>query len=164
VAIADFERWREELLFTGRIVRDDDKSVSPDEAQRRVHRYLELVEAADGTWTEPVFQSLVDSLQVDDDYEVYETTVGQILAFPPEKFGPWFVKALPDLLKRQPERAADILSLLINNYKGWGAEHLLTFRQALHKTSDPVRQELFNFIAQQEREGWLKEKPGYYVA
>jgi hypothetical protein len=162
--IAEFERWREEVLFTGRIVQDSDTSVDPDEAGRRARRYTELVESSRGNWTEEVFQTLIESLQVDDDYEVYETTVGVIFSFPPEKFGGWLVKALPGLVRRQPARAGDFLSLMVNNYRGSAPQHLVAFRDALRRAPATLRDELLAFIAQQEREGWLQEKAGFYVA
>ena len=162
--IAEFERWRAEVLFTGRLIQDGDTSVDPDEAARRAHRYTELVDSAKGNWTEEVFQTLVESLQVDDDYGVYETTVGVIFSFPPEKFGGWLMKALPDLARRQPEHAGDFLSLMVNNYQGSAPQYLVAFREALRCAPATLRNELLAFIAQQEREGWLQEKSGFYVA
>jgi len=47
MAILDFNVWREELLFTGRIVADCDDSVHPEEKERRCWRYVELVQMAD---------------------------------------------------------------------------------------------------------------------
>ena len=46
--IDDFAAWKNELLFTGRIVQDEGDSVDPNAAHRRSLRYCELVEQLDG--------------------------------------------------------------------------------------------------------------------
>ena len=157
MGITDFNRWREEVLLAGQIA-------PTDEGGERARRYAELVENANGNWTQEVFGTLLDSMQVDEDYEVYETTVRVIFSFPSEKFGPWLVDSLPDLIRRQPERAGDLLSLMVNNYQGSAPQYLLAFREALRCAPATLRNQLLAFIAQQEREGWLQEKPGFYVA
>jgi|SRR6185369_12480578 len=166
MAIPEFEAWREELLFTGRIVADSDDSIPPDEKERRCRRYVELVDMAHGVWEERVFEALVDSLQVDYDYEVYETTIGVITAFPSDSFGPWMVKALPGLIGRQPERAGDFLSLMVNYHRKATSPalvgHLAAFVRALTQAPDDIRREIRAFIAEQERQGWLRDKRGLF--
>lgn len=164
MAIADFDEWREELLFTGRIISDSDTSVMPEEAERRCHRYIELVEAARGIRSRRVLQALVDSLQVDDDYEVYERTVGLILDVPARDFGAWLIDAFPGLIERQPDRAGDLLSLMINSDRGGGAAHLSSFRLALEAAAPAIQREIRTFIKAQESSGWLEDKPGYFDA
>ena len=43
-----FADWKLELLFTGNIVRDSDKTVSDTDRQQRFIRYVEMLEAIDG--------------------------------------------------------------------------------------------------------------------
>lgn len=116
LVIEDFAAWREELLFTGAIIQDGDTSVDSAEAGRRCDRYLELLDEAEGSESQNVFQTLLDSMRVEEDYEVYEATLRVAFSFPAERLGSWLFDALPSFLARDPERANDWLRVLA--YRG----------------------------------------------
>lgn len=61
--ISDYDAWEIELIETGRIVQDDDNSVSPDEAERRFNRYVALVDLAKGIEGQAAATALVRSIQ-----------------------------------------------------------------------------------------------------
>jgi hypothetical protein len=92
--------------------------------------------------------------------------VGAITGFPSELFGPWMVKALPDLIVRQPERAGDFLSLMVNYHRKARSPaligHLAAFVQALARAPEVTKAEIRAFIEAQECDGWLRDKPGFF--
>ncbi len=164
MAIDNFDTWRNELILTGKLFQDN--GVSPEnleQDEKQTKRYVELVEMAEGVNEQRVFRALIDSLQVDDDYEVYETTVGVVMSFPPKEFGLWLVEALPSLIVRQPERAGDLLSLMVNNTR-LGDNRIIDFKYALQGSPETIKNQIFSFIRQQEENGWLKNKKGWYDA
>ena len=61
-------------MLTGNIVQDDDVTTDRDEAVARQCRYIALLELVDGSEGQEVFQALLDSMQAEEDYEVYEST------------------------------------------------------------------------------------------
>lgn len=87
MAIPNFDTWRSELLATGRIAQDGDPPEVWDKSESDVKRYLELVEMACGIHEERVLGALLDSMQVEDDYEVYESTVRVMFSFSPRSAG-----------------------------------------------------------------------------
>lgn len=98
--IANFEAWKEELLFTGNIIQDEDDTVSPEERARRCTRYGELLDAVDGTEGYEVFQALIDSLQAKQDYGVYQTTYNVLWSFRDPQFAEYLIKSLPSVIRR----------------------------------------------------------------
>ena len=59
----DFQTWRSELLHTGDIIQDGDKSVSQPESEQRFNRYIEMLDAVSGQEGIETFIAIVDSLQ-----------------------------------------------------------------------------------------------------
>jgi hypothetical protein len=159
--VDDFERWRQELIDTGRIVQDDDPPELLDKGEEWCRRYVELVDQAQGIYEQNVFQALIDSMQVEEDYEVYESTKGALWSFPASEFGRWFAQSLPDLIARQPEWAGDFLSAMINGARA-GDPRLEEFKTALRKMSGPDKRAIRTFVRAQEEHGWLDTKPGWY--
>jgi hypothetical protein len=162
MTIPDFETWREELISTGRIAQDGDPAEVWEQSKAQVARYLDLLDMARGVYEKRVFEALLDSMQVEDDYEVYETTVGVLFSFPPEQFGLYLTEFLPCFLERDPERAGDLLSLMVNNAKS-SDRNIVEFKCALRNADASSKETLFGFIKLQEKPGgWLDNKPGWY--
>jgi hypothetical protein len=105
--IDNFAAWKEELLFTGRIVQDEDETVSWEERHRRFLRYIELVEQLDGTERRDALAALLQSVQMTNDYGGYQTTYRVMGRFPDQEFTEVFVAELPALIMRQPDWAGD---------------------------------------------------------
>jgi len=160
--IADFESWRRELISTGRMAQDGDPAEVWEQSEAQVARYLELLELARGVYEKEVFKALLDSMQVEDDYEVYETTIGLLLSFPFEQFGPYLAEYFPEFLARDKERAADFLSLMVNYAKDGGKE-IVEFKNAVRNSDRASREVIQGFVKLQEKPGgWLDNKPGWY--
>ena len=109
--IPDFENWKRELIITGKLPQD----YAPPEDDYKWDRYIELLEMAEGIYEQRIFHALVDSMQVEFDNEVYEFTIRLIFSFPPSLFGVSLVESLPSLITRLPNKAGDLVSLIINN-------------------------------------------------
>lgn len=157
--IPDFEQWRAEVLFTGKIIQDGDMTVPSDEAERRCNRYHELVDMVEGIEGQAVFQTLLDSMQVEDDYEVYQAVFRVAESFPDPEFSQYLVAALPDLIKRQPEQsgwAGDFLNAMAGR-----PERIRTFNAQLAQADLLVRKAIVKYIRKQESKGgWLENSVG----
>ncbi len=162
MGIADFEDWRKELISTGRIAQDGDPPEVREQSEGQDARYHELLEMARGVHEKQVFKALLDSMQVEDDYGVYETTIGLLFSFPSETFGPYLAEYLPEFLARDQERAGDILSLMVNNGMG-GDRNIVEFKKAIGNSDNESKRVVRDFIKlQEEPGGWLENKPGWY--
>ncbi|MEZ4223249.1 MAG: hypothetical protein R3B13_20055 [Polyangiaceae bacterium] len=68
--------------------------------ERQVAEYLQLVSQLTGKEPADWFQALVDSIVVREDHGVYEAVYTALWRFPPLRFGPAMVAALPGLIRR----------------------------------------------------------------
>jgi len=151
--IQDQDVWRAELMRTGNIVQDDDEKADRDQAERDCVRYVELVEMVDGSEGRFAFDALVGSMQVPDDYEVYEATVGVLHRFPEVSIGEWLYDGWFGLLERSPNRAWDLLNQLARD--GFGAEARQAFNGAWGHADAEHQRRLLALVEEKERDGWL---------
>ncbi len=152
----DFDGWKRELLFTGRIVQDGDTSVPDDEAERRCRRYIELVDMVDPLrHGEPTFLALAESMQVEEDYEVYQATMRVMESYPSAEFGRYLVRALPDLIRRETCWASELLGVAAGR-----AAETAAINTALAETSPDDLNEIMAFVDLEEDDGWLEDSKG----
>ena len=151
----DFEMWRRELLHTGDIVQDGDKSVPQSERERRFNRYIEMLEAVSGQEGIETFIAVLDSLQAKHDYGAYQGTYGTLRRFPPGVAGQGLVAALPRLIERQPDCAGDILSQLAKSPHQESIAVLSAFKSALTAASADAQKAIMDFVIREESGGWL---------
>ena len=152
MSISDFASWRTELIQKGRIP-SDDKDVDRDVAERDCLRYVELVDLVSGTEGVVAFDALLESMQVEEDYEVYETTVGALQRFPADIAGDRLFAGWRDLSKRCRFRAWDLLSLLaMGCFQQRGID---AFNLAWARGPVEWRRELLALVLEQEKKGWL---------
>ena len=147
--------WRAELIRTGNIVQDDDREADRDQAQRDCLRYVELVEMVDGSEGRNVFDALIASMQVPEDYEVYEATVLVLHRFRGASVGEWLYDGWFGLLERSPFRAWDLLNQLARD--GFGVEAREPFNLAWGRADPQQQRRLLALVEQQERDGWLDD-------
>jgi hypothetical protein len=158
--IDDFAAWKEELLFTGRIVQDDDHSVSREEAHRRFLRYVELVEQADGSEGPKAVCALIRSMQMREDYGAYQSVYHAMARFPEKEFLEVLVQELPNLIERQPDWAGDFLVGIANGQGGKWDYQIAMFNDAVASSSPSQRQVIVNYVRSQEPSGWFKHRVG----
>ena len=151
--IENFAAWRAELMHTGRIPPDSDTTVDPDQAERDCRRYVELVDMVRGDEGRDVFDALLASMQVPEDYEVYEATVGTLHLFKTPDVGAWLYDAWKSLAERSPERAGDLLNLLARG--SFGDDAIQRFNQAWGAAGDRRKAEMLEEVHRQEADGWL---------
>lgn len=149
----DFESWKAELLLTGNIVQDDDDSVSEAERVRRSERYLEMVNAIEGTDGEDTYCALVESMRAENDYGAYQSTFNALGRFPPDVAGGGLVRSLPGLIRQRPHWAGDLLC-------GLPDEHVAGLNAALAQSAQEVRDLIVAFVLQEEDGGWLEDRTG----
>jgi hypothetical protein len=152
VPIADFESWRSELIQKGRIP-SDDEAVDRDAAGRDCLRYVELVDMVRGTEGIVAFEALLESMQVEEDYEVYETTIGALQRFPGDIAGDRLFAGWRDLSHRCGSRAWDLLSLLAMGC--FQPPAINAFNLAWARAPVEWRRELLALVLEQEQKGWL---------
>ena len=155
-----FDSWKEELLFTGRIVQDEDETVSPDEAHRRFLRYVELLEALDGTEGASVLEALFQSIQMKNDYGAYATALRVMGRFPDDIFFPVMVEQLPDLIRRQPDWAGEVLVSIANGQGTRWEYQIPLFNEQVARAAEPVQTAIVQYIRNQEQKGWLTHRVG----
>ena|SRR5437867_1692044 len=151
--ISDFESWRSELIQKGRIPSDDEQEVDRDAAGRNSLRYVELVDMVTGTEGSAAFDALLESMQVEEDYEVYETTIGALQRFPGDMAGDRLFAGWRDLRQRCGLRAWDLLSLTAMG--AFQARGIKAFNLAWARAPAEWRQELLALAHEQEQKGWL---------
>lgn len=160
MAVADMPTWERELLSCRRIVQDEDTSVSVEEAERRFNRYIELIDAVDGTEGEPAARALMRSMQAVHDYGAYQATLGKLVfAFPPKEVAAAVVAEVPRLIDTLEDWAGDVLSLL-TQAQGRSAELVQAFNSSLALAPVQDRARIVTFIRAQEGEGWLEHRRG----
>jgi hypothetical protein len=162
--IQDIENWKTELLFTGRIIQDDDKTVSSNEAEKRFNRYIELLDMVEGNEGPDVFRAIIDSIQADEDYGAYQSALSITYKFPEPLYTESLIKALPDLIRRQPDWAGTFLVSIANQVEFGNTENIYRFNQYLSRSDNETRRIITNFIREQERVGWLENRVGVLAA
>lgn len=149
------DAWRSELIRTGNIVQDDDQQADRDQAQRDCLRYVELVEMVDGSEGRHVFDALVASMQVPEDYEVYEATVRVLHRFHGGSVGEWLYDGWFGLLERSPFRAWDLLNQLARD--GFTVEAREAFNRTWGRADPRPQRRLLELVEEQERDGRLDD-------
>lgn len=137
--------WCKELRRNSKLVQDDDVTTSPEEAEQRINRYNQLVDMVNGKETQEVFQALVDSIRVPEDYGAYEAVHAALWKFPPDKFADYFVAALPKLIRRMAkhEQVARFLYPLTGHGR---RKYLPAFVSAVHNADPAGKKTILNFI------------------
>ena len=152
--IDDFGNWRRELLLTGNIVQDDDVTTDRNEAVARQRRYIELLALVDGSEGQEVFQTLLASMQAEEDYEVYESTRRALGRFRGDCFGRWFFDALPEFMRRRGEDDVDdFLSAIAAGHLG--ADAIIAFNDAWASADPAWRDQLLELVFRLEHRGSL---------
>jgi hypothetical protein len=152
--IDDFGSWRRELLLTGNIVQADDLTTDRNEAVARQWRYIELLELVDGSEGQEVFQTLLDSMQAEEDYEVYESTRRVLGRFTGDRFGRWFFDALPEFVRRRGEDDVDdfLSAIAAGNL---GPDAIIAFNDAWASADPAWRDYLLELVLRLEHRGSL---------
>jgi hypothetical protein len=151
--IGGFAAWRLELMRTGRIPPDSDTTVDRDQAGLDCQRYVELVDMVRGDEGREVFDALLASMQVPEDYEVYESTVRVLHHFKTPDVGEWLHDAWDGLAQRSPEMAGNLLNLLARG--SFGNEALTRFNQAWGAADSRHKANMLEKVLEEEANGWL---------
>ncbi|MFJ5924644.1 hypothetical protein ACIQF6_18795 [Kitasatospora sp. NPDC092948] len=151
----DFEAWRRELLWTGRLVQDGDTSVSEEEAGYRYDRYVALADMVDGTEGPAAVHALISSLQVEQGEGAHEAIYGALEQFPGQDLVDGTVLAAVDLLRIPHLHSGQVLQLL--TLLGT-ADDLRTFATDCGRLEPELRAGLAELIAAHEADEWLADE------
>jgi len=140
-------------MRTGRIPLDSDTTVDPNQAGLDCQRYVELVDMVRGDEGREVFDALLASMQVPEDYEVYESTVRVLHHFKTPDVGEWLYAAWDGLAQRSPEMAGNLLNLLARGSFGHGA--IARFNEAWGAADSRHKARMLEKVLEEEADGWL---------
>lgn len=156
----DFDAWQSELTFTGNIVQDGDETVSDAERHARFMRYIELLDAVDGSEGIDAARAIIRSIQARDDYGAYQTTQHALGRFPSAVSLRALIDELPSLIDRQRDWAGELLCGLANSVGTEWEPDVEEFNALLRESPESVRQVISDLIANEEDNGWLKHRVG----
>jgi len=158
--ISDFNKWKEELLFTGRIIQLNDQSVSAEEAHRRALRFMEMVDSLSGNEGPAVVDALYESIQVNYSHGAYNSIDHALARFPEREYLNALVKALPRLIKELPDRAGEQLVSIANGIGGKWEYQISIFNQMVLEAPEDTISIITSYIRNQESKGWLEHRVG----
>lgn len=155
-----FNEWKDELLLVGNIVQDSDESISQEEAESRFNRYIEMLDAIDGSEGEKHAKAVFASIQAVDDYGAYQTAESAVWKFGEEIFCIALLHELPRLIKDLPDWAGDFLVSIANAQDTEHKSIIHTFNNQISKLPTNKKDAILKFIQEQETEGWLEHRVG----
>ena len=163
---ARFERWRSELLQVGAIIQDDDASVESSVAEERFNRYIEMLDALEGSEGESYAVAIMESIQSVHDFGAYQAAQQALLRFRPSDFCVALIGQLPRLISNLPDWAGDFLTLIANSGESGSSDPLIQqFNRALGDADSVQRESIEAYIREQEGpDGWLSHKRGVLSA
>jgi len=156
----DFDAWKSELIFAGNIVQDGDDTVSDTERHARFMRYIELLDAVDGSEGIDAARAIIQSIQARDDYGAYQTTQHALGRFPPSVSLQALIDELPSLIDRQRDWTGELLCSLANAVGTEWEPDIEEFNALLREAPKSVGQVISDFIADEEEGGWLEHRVG----
>ncbi len=159
--IKNIEQWKKDIIYFGKIIQDNDNSVDSNEAEKRFKNYIKLVDCVEGNESEEIALYLIKSLQVNDDYGAYQTTLNKIFSFKSEIFVKVIITDLPRLIDKNLDWAGELLSCITSLIQsGNNKEISIIFKKALQHTPNTQKEKIVQYIKNQEREGWLENEKG----
>lgn len=139
------EDWCKELIRNSELAQDGEEIDSRDGAENSFNRFVQLVDMVNGKESQAVFQALVDSIRMPEDYGAYEAVHDALWKFPPESFAKYFVSSLPKLIKRMAKH--DQVARFLCPLNGHGRrKYLPAFVAALSSASPTDQKTILNFI------------------
>ena len=156
----DKEKLIAELIFTGDIVQDSDKSIPWPEREDRFNRYVELLDAIKGDEGCEVAKALVRSMQAKQDYGAYQTTQHALGRFPSGVYISAILAELPTLIQNNPDWAGELLCSLANSVGTKWESDIDLFNKELMVYDSESAEIIRKYIADQENDGWLGHRVG----
>lgn len=103
------DKFKDELIFTGRIIHDSDESVIWLERENRFNRYIKLIESAKGNEGIETAQAIIQSMQSEQDYGAYQIAQSILGRFPGEIFTLALIKELPSFIHVNSECVGELI-------------------------------------------------------
>ena len=154
------EELIKELIATGNIVQDSDKSVPWPERENQFNRYIELLDSIVGDEGLPVAKALIQSMQARDDYGAYQSTQSALGRFPGIEYIEALVIELPNMIQRKSEWAGELLCGLANSVNTEHERNIPLFVTEVRKSPAKSKSIIIQYIKQQEKTGWLEHRKG----
>jgi len=153
---SSFEAWKSELIFTGNIVDDSYDPATEAEVYAQSMRYIELLDAVDGTEGIDAARAIIQSMQAVEDYGA----IRALWRFPHDIFLQALVDELPSLIDRQRDWAGEILCGLAGAVGTRWECDIYSFNELLMQAPSSSRKVITDFISIEEKGGWLKHGVG----
>jgi hypothetical protein len=152
--------WKDELMRCGKIVQDGDNSHPPEEAECSFDRYVELVNSVSGSEGVDVAKALIESMQVRHDYGAYQSTFSALWKFPEQILASAVALTLPDLIRRQPDWAGDLVNQIAQMTSNPHSKLIKMFNLKVHELEPELKERVVRFIRKEEVDGWLDGRTG----
>ena len=156
----NIEEFIKELMFTGNIIQDADKSIDFPERENRFNRYIELLDSVEGNEGIEAAMAIVRSIQAESDYGAYQTTQNTLGKFPSEIYIQALITELPALIQRKSDWAGELLCGLANSVETEYEEDIKIFNHSLSIASPETNAVISQYIKEQEEDGWLEHRAG----
>ena len=157
--VSNFQDWRNQLLFTGNIVQDEDDTVSDDETESRFNTYIEMIESIDGSEGKEYALAIFESIQAVNDYGAYQTAGHAVWKFGEEVYCQTLIHELPRLIETIPDWAGEFLVSIANGEDSEYESTIHTFNKLLSASLPEVNKTINDFINNEEKsDGWLDHR------
>ena len=159
--ITDIDSWINELLETGFFIHDFNLAVVSEQAQTRFNRYIELLEQVKGDEGPEVVRALCDSIQMTDDYGVYQVTLDKLALFICPGYARCFIDGLVKIIQIRPDLANDLLIMIAQAPQS--DAFIQEFNRELTLSNQSTARRLICFILAEEQVGRLDPFGGIFA-
>jgi hypothetical protein len=159
--IHDTVAFAKELIECGNFVSDFNHENIFREAERRFNRYIELVGEISGDEGPLMIKALADSIQMEEDYGVYQVTIDALIQFLHAGNAEAMIEALADMMQVRPDLAVDLMLRIAHQHESY--DFMIEFNRALSLSTSSAAGCVRNFVMDQERFGLLDEFSGMFA-
>ncbi|MFE2597050.1 hypothetical protein ACFXCZ_11190 [Streptomyces sp. NPDC059396] len=143
--------WKVEIVDCGDLVQDGDEFTTPDEAERRWNRYVELADTVTGDEGPAGVAAIVASLKAEEDYGAYQSAHAALGRFPHSDLGEGVALAVTELLSNPKDARGNVLLILTCS----GPTAVNSFNEAIRTVGPDAQSEIRQLVEFHESEEWL---------
>lgn len=161
ILITDIDSWISELLETGFFIQDFNLADVSEQAQTRFNRYIELLEQIEGNEGPEVVRALCDSIQMTDDYGVYQLTLDKLGQFIRPGYARCYIEGLVKIIQIRPDLANDLLIMIAQATES--DAFIKEFNRELTLSNKSAARRVICFILAEEEVGRLDPFHGIFA-
>lgn len=148
------EPWESEIIVCGDLIQDGDPRFTPEEAEERWNRFVELADEVSGEEGPSGVAAIVSSLKADDDYGAYQSAFSALERFPDEVLGKGVALAAPNLLDLPRHSSGEVLVTVVDA----GEDAIGAFGEEMRSGDPSTLTAMIELIQYHESSEWLAEE------